>query len=97
GARGGGGTAIWRIEKMSDLPEINRRAVALLREPPNLGVERFHGAADDYFRIAPQVRTLIEGMSVPGQLSPENHHSYRLLLLKLVSLECAAGAPAARC
>ena len=82
---------------MASLQEIKSKVAALLRQPTEFGAERIPGATDDYVRISGRVRSSLEWMNLRTDESQQHNKDYRLLLLELVSLECAAGADAQRC
>lgn len=79
------------------IQEIKSHVSTMLKQSPPFGTERFPGAANDYIQISPNIISAIMTMNAQTDESQEHNNSYRLYILKLVSLECAAGASAQRC
>jgi hypothetical protein len=82
---------------MSHLELAKSRAAELVREPPEFGAERFAGAIRNYAELAPEIRQSVAAMSGQTLATPMFLRDYQGVILHLVSLECAAGASAARC
>jgi hypothetical protein len=79
-------------------PDTVERLRRLLAEEPALGPERLPGGTGEYARLAPEPRATIAYMAgSPPEQWPAHYRTYRTALLRLASLECAAGASVDRC
>ncbi len=75
-----------------------KRAVAeLLAATPDLGPERLAGARRDYDRLLPAIWREVEAQAGSREESPGHNLDLRLALLRIVSMESAAGISVDRC
>lgn len=82
---------------MSTLAQLHSQIAALLHSPLVFGDERVPEGRAEYQRLAPDAQGGVESFQSLGQLDKRQNSAYCEKLLHLASLECAAGAGAARC
>ncbi len=75
----------------------SQRVISLLAEEPVLGPERLPTAAGDYRRLAPAILREVASLSHSPEQSLVHNREFRTALLRLASIECAAGAAIERC
>ena len=77
--------------------EMRQTISALLEEEPVLGLERLPSAVLDYHRLIPSIRAEVHSRMLSAEQSVRHNRDYRSAILRLVSVECAAGVSVARC
>jgi hypothetical protein len=76
---------------------IDDEISALLAEPPGFGAERWPSAAQDHARLMPVFQGSVDSARRSADDSLDHNRSYREAVLRVVSIDFAAGAPAPRC
>ena len=77
--------------------ETKQTVTSLLAERPQLGPERLPTAADDYGRLMPAMLSEVRSLTLSSEKSVGHNRDYRVALLRVASIECAAGAGIERC
>ncbi|MFQ4136451.1 hypothetical protein PGN35_009030 [Nodosilinea sp. PGN35] len=82
---------------MISYEETKRTVLSLLANIPTFGPERLPAAAHDYQRLIPAITSEVISYTASPEQSKRHNHDYRVVLLRIVSIECAAGASVERC
>lgn len=77
--------------------DTKQTVLTLLAEAPLLGSERLPNASRDYHRLIPEIISEVRSFTVSPEQSRRHNRDYRIALLRIASIECAAGVSIERC
>lgn len=77
--------------------EVKQTVMSLIEDTPILGLERLPTATRDYHRLIPKILSEVRAFTVSPEESRRHNQDFRIAILRIASIECAAGASVERC